>query len=169
MVYTDPQTYEVSYEFPIGSGKRVSRDFIASTPEDAEKLAGVKNPTLEVRIVDRNPISQYLKSEDGQQFVALLKEFENTMYAKVRKPSLFFDRYEKATGEKISQVTPGILLSTQDSKWGDELSIRFVLSGFEPNFPSGAKPRVYDGGRGILNDNDYIWTLIEKHGFRFGR
>jgi hypothetical protein len=26
-----------------------------------------------------------------------------------------------------------------------------------------------NGGKGILNDNAYIWILIEHHGFRFGK
>jgi hypothetical protein len=162
-------TFELSYEFPLGSGKISKRDVLAETVEQALGLAGVKNPTLTAIEVERNPIASYLKTGDGQQFVSLLHQYENTMYAKVRNPDTFFVHYERATGEKISRNTPGILISEQEDKWGDELSIRFMLNDFQPNFPAGAKPRFYDGGKGILNDNDYVWFLIEQHGFRFGK
>lgn len=162
-------TFEISYEFPLRSGKIIKRDIQAETEQEALRLAGVLNPTLKAIVVDRNPISRYLNSGDGQKFVELLKRFEHTMYVKVRNSEKFFRRYETATGEKLSRTTPGILISEQESKWGDELLISFKLEDFEPNFPSGAKPRVYDGGKGILNDNDYVWFLIEQHGFRFGK
>jgi hypothetical protein len=162
-------TYEISYEFPLGSGKRVSRDIQAANEVEARKDARVVNPTLTVTKVERNPIAQYLKSGDGQQFVNLLRQFENRMYVKVRNEDKFFSRYRALTGERLTRDTHGVLISEQDDKWGDEMMITFELGDFEPNFPADAKPRVYDGGRGILNDNDYIWYLIEQHGFRFGR
>ena len=160
-------TYEATYEFPLGSGSLRKLDIQAESEEEARRKLGIVNPTLKFTPVERNPVARYLKSDDGQQFVKLLKDFESTMYAKVRYPEKFFDRYEKTTGVRIGVSTPGILISEQEDKWGDELSIRFELGDFEPNFPSDAKPRVYDGGKGILNDNAYIWFLIEQHGFRF--
>jgi hypothetical protein len=147
----------------------VRRDIQADSEEDAKKRAGVINPTLTATLVERNPIARYLKTGDGKQFVDLLRRFEHTMYVKVRNPEKFFSRYETTTGERLSDLTPGVLISLQEDKWGDEMSIRFELDGFEPNFPADAEPRVYDGGKGILNDNDYIWFLIEQHDFRFGK
>jgi hypothetical protein len=162
-------TFELSYEYPIGSGKIVRRDVLAETLEQALTNSGILNSTLKAVPVDRNPVSNYLSTGDGQKFVELLKKFEHTMYAKVRNEEKFFQRYEVATGEKLSNSTPGILISEQEDKWGDELLINFELGEYQPNFPSDAKPRVYDGGKGVLNDNAYVWTLIEKHGFRFGK
>ena len=162
-------TYEVSYEFPLGSGKKVCHDIDAATIEDARKDARVSNPTLCVVEVERNPVARYLKSPDGSSFVDLLRKYEHTLYAKVRNPDKFFSRYQSITGSRITRDTPGILISEQGDKWGDEMMISFDLGNFSPNFPDDAKPRVYDGGRGVLNDNAYIWFLIEQHGFRFGK
>ena len=159
-------TFELSYEF---RGKTTKRDVEAETEQAALSLSGVSNPTLRAIPVDRNPVSRYLSTGDGQKFVELLRKFEHNLYAKVRNREKFFERYEKTTGYKLSDSTPGILISKQEDKWGDELLISFDLSDYEPNFPADAKPRVYDGGKGILNDNDYVWTLIERHGFRFGK
>jgi len=39
-------TYEVSYNFPIGSKNVVRRNVFASTEEEALRVAGVNNPTL---------------------------------------------------------------------------------------------------------------------------
>jgi hypothetical protein len=110
----------------------------------------------------------YLGTGDGKQFVELLREHEHTLYAKVRYPEAFFKRYLKATGTSLYEGFPGILLSKQASKYGDEMSIRFSLINFEPVFPANVRPRL-DASRGILNDNQYIWALIEDHGFRFGK
>ena len=38
--------YEISYEFPLGTGKVVRRNVTASTEEEARRVAGVINPTL---------------------------------------------------------------------------------------------------------------------------
>jgi hypothetical protein len=43
-------TYEVSYEFPLGTGKIVCRNVTASTEQEALRNAGVNNPTLKARI-----------------------------------------------------------------------------------------------------------------------
>jgi hypothetical protein len=43
-------TYEVSYEFPLGTGKIVRRNVTASTEQEALRVAGVNNPTLKARI-----------------------------------------------------------------------------------------------------------------------
>jgi hypothetical protein len=43
-------TYEVSYNFPIGSKNVVRRNVTASTEEEALRVAGVNNPTLKARI-----------------------------------------------------------------------------------------------------------------------
>ena len=43
-------TYEVSYEFPLGTGKIVRRNVTASTEQEALLVAGVNNPTLKARI-----------------------------------------------------------------------------------------------------------------------
>lgn len=162
-------TYELSYQF---RGNEVKRDVIADSVEQALQMAGVSNPTLRAVEVERNPIRGYLNSGDGRKFIDLLRKFEHTMYVKVRRPEQFFNRYEKATGEKLARDTHGILISEQENKWGDELLITFYLGDFEPNFPSDAKPRLdrdSKTGHGVLNDNDYVWTLIEQHGFRFGK
>jgi hypothetical protein len=116
-----------------------------------------------------HPVEKYLATDNGLQFISILRRFENTMYAKVRNSERFFSRYLSVTGESISPLIRGILISEQEDKWGDEMSIRFELGDFSPSFPVDANPRMYDGSKGILNDNQYIWTLIEKHGFRFGK
>jgi hypothetical protein len=162
-------TYELTYEAPLGSGKIKGFDLQATSIEEARQLSRIVNPTLRIEEVERNPIARYLKSGDGQQFVALLRKFEHTLYAKVRDTDKFFKRYYAATGVHLSQTTPGILISEQENKWGDELLMTFALGGFEPTFPTDAHPRMYDGGKGVLNDNEYIWYLIEQHGFRFGK
>ena len=84
----------------------------------------------------------YLSTEEGQTFIELLRNYEHTMYAKVRYPDSFFDRYERLTGIRLAYDTPGILISKQKDKWADEMLISFKLNEFEPNFPSNAKPRV---------------------------
>jgi len=43
-------TYEVSYEFPLGTGKIVRRNVTASTEQEALRVAGVNNTTLKARI-----------------------------------------------------------------------------------------------------------------------
>src|ERR1039458_1308713 len=158
-------TYELTYEYPLGSGKQVRRDVVAVDEETARLDSRITNPTLQVLEVERNPVARYLKSDDGKQFVELLRRFEHNMYVKVRNPK-FFDRYFAATGERLSRDTRGVLISEQEDKWGDEMLITFTLGDFQPNFPADAKPRIYDGGKGVLNDNEYIWSLIEQHGFR---
>jgi hypothetical protein len=111
----------------------------------------------------------YLKTGDGQDFVDMLRPFEHTLYAKVRYPDVFFKRYEKATGVLLKEGDHGILISRQESKYGDEMTIKFKWNGVEAKFPFNAHPRLYNTGKGILNDNEYIWALIEDHGFRFGK
>lgn len=162
-------TYELTYEAPLGSGKIKRFDVVAASAEAARQLSRIVNPTLRVESVERNPIARYLKSGDGQKFVALLRRFEHTLYAKVQDTDKFFKRYYDVTGVRLSQTTPGILISEQENKWGDELLMTFRLGDFEPAFPADAHPRVYDKGKGVLNDNEYIWYLIEQHGFRFGK
>lgn len=162
-------TYELTYEAPLGSGQKKRFDLQASSAEEARSLSRIVNPTLQITEVERNPIARYLKSEDGRQFVELLRKFEHTLYAKVRDEKKFFNRYYAATNERLSRTTPGLLMSEQENKWGDELLMTFTLGDFTPAFPADAHPRVYDGGKGVLNDNEYIWYLIEQHGFRFGK
>ena len=111
----------------------------------------------------------YLKTGDGEAFVNMLRPFENTLYCKVRYPDIFFKRYEKATGVLLKEGDSGILISRQESKYGDEMTIKFKWNGLEAKFPFNAHPRLYNTGKGILNDNEYIWALIEDHGFRFGK
>lgn len=38
--------YEITYEFPLGTGKVVRRNVTANTEEEARRQAGVNNPTL---------------------------------------------------------------------------------------------------------------------------
>lgn len=135
-------------------------------PPNGVAIANLSNVTLqspaEAKIA-------YLHTPDGSKFVELLRPFQSSMYAKVRYPEKFFSRYLKSTGVLLSEGDHGILISRQDDKYGDEISMRFALENFEPIFPNNAHPRLYNTGRGILNDNDYIWALIEDHGFRFAK
>ena len=72
-------TYEATYEFPLGSGSLRKLDIQAESEEEARRKLGIVNPTLKFTPVERNPVARYLKSDDGQQFVKLLKDFESTI------------------------------------------------------------------------------------------
>lgn len=143
----------------------------AETREEAVRKFGAPHIQATITEIETDVRAAYLKSADGAQFVELLRHFENTLYVKVRNPDKFFEWYTLATGEKISGLTPRVLISTQENKWGDEMSIRFNLGDATFNFPSDAHPRIENAstGEAILNDNEYIKFLIANHGFRFGR
>jgi hypothetical protein len=167
---------------PYGKNGKFLREHpngVTGAVELAKGLGPIGNGVVIVKLSDLSAETSteakiaYLNTGNGKSFVEMLRPFESTMYAKVRYPEKFFSRYQRTTGESISSSTSGILISTQKDKYGDEMSMRFTLGDFNPVFPKNAHPRLYkangDELRGILNDNAYIWALIEHHGFRFGR
>jgi hypothetical protein len=162
------QAYEISYTF-----RDQVKKVVIPASSQAEALQKFGNPHIKPTVVEieTDVRAAYLKSDEGQTFVEHLRKFEGKMYAKVRNVNAFFSRYERVTGEKLSRSTAGILISEQDDKWGDEMLLAFNMTGLTFNFPADAHPRIknIDTGEAILNDNDYIWFLIENHGFRFGR
>ncbi len=124
-------TYEVSYEFPLGSGKVVRRNVTANSVEHALQVAGVKNPTLTARIspdeinrahaealkeeVQRHATQQQALREISRAYAATLKE--NDRIAK-----------ELAAQQKSRQlhqigVAYGPALATKLQETGDDYTL----------------------------------------------
>lgn len=127
--------------------------------------------------IQEMPVSSYLTSTDGgRAFIEALRPYEKNLYVKIlpHKVEEFIKEYERITGEKLSVDTPGVCISGNQSKYGTEWSLRFKLpEGQTVNtfaFPVNANPRLLEEGEWfILNTNDFITELIQRHGFRLGR
>lgn len=127
--------------------------------------------------IQETPVSSYLTSTDGgKAFIEALRPYEKNLYVKIlpHKFEEFVQEYERISGERISQDTPGVCISGNLSKYGTEWCLRFQLpEGQTINtfaFPANANPRLLqDSEWFILNTNDFILELIQAHGFRLGK
>jgi len=77
----------------------------------------------------------------------------------------FKQRYEKA-GNKIDKIENISLLTSKANKWGVELSIKLPENFNNENIVLPEKVKILESN--IINNNKFVWSLIEKTGFVLG-
>lgn len=173
------KTFQLSYEFPLGTGKRVQRNVEAETQQQALDKAGVINPTLtateiQVPIVVRTKHGRTLKVTNvlGEKpdFIDKLREF-GTVRLQTPEHSLDGEliRYEELTGEKADANTEHVSIIAEESKRAASWTVLFPtsLAALAPAYLNAYQYVHSDPDVWAISNNAFVRELLSI-GFRLG-
>jgi hypothetical protein len=182
LLYEVPmKTFELAYEFPLGSGKIVKRDVQAETQEQALRDAGVRNPTLTATEVTRPVV---VRTKNGR--VKVLKQTNvfvekpdfidalrvvATIRLQTPQHSLAGEliKYEALTGEKADESTEHISIIAEESKYAASWTVQFPrsIAALAPAYLNAYCYVHTDPDGWAISNNAFVRELLSI-GFRLG-
>ena len=174
-------TFELSYEFPLGSGKIVKRDVQAETQAQALRDAGVINPTLTATEVTR-PI--VIRTKNGRtktlrqtnvllekpDFIEALRE-NSTVRLQTPEHSLAGEliKIEALTGEKADATTEHISIIAEESKRAASWTVIFPksIAALAPAYLNAYQYVHTEPDVWAISNNAFVRELLSI-GFRLG-
>lgn len=151
----------VRFDNPTHGEKKIMAQAIETsdhTPKPVTLPKKTKAPKVE--ILPDTPFQEYLK-EVGCSISAEVP---------ANKWQAFVSRYHDATGDRVSENTPGILVQKVVQSWGFSMSVTFPKPPRESSLelPSNARVDKLRPNALVIYDNDFIWALF-ANGFSVGR
>jgi hypothetical protein len=172
--------FELSYEFPLGSGQRVRRNVEAETVEQALDRAGVINPTLTATEIPaplpttrggKRPPRRTAIAGQYKDFVDFARE-HGTIRVQLPQHAVpkFNSDYESITGATIDADTEHYSIIGGVYKWGATLTLMFPKEGavLAPPHLHTHKYVHADEDLWCIMDNAFIFELFSI-GFRLGK